>query len=55
MDFDSMPGILHSQKEVDEYLTRYDVRLPLNVKMEWCSSDTNYTEASEAGSVYLYP
>ena len=42
-DFDPMPKILRSQKEVDEYLARYGVRLPSNVKVEWCPAETDYT------------
>ena len=54
MYFDPTPKTLRSQKEMDEYLVRYDVRLPSNVKVEWCSSDTDYTEAPEAGCVCLH-
>ena len=43
MDFDLMPKIFRSQKEVDEYLARYGVRLPSNVKVEWCPAETDYT------------
>jgi len=55
MDFDPMPKILRSQKELDGYLARYGVRLPSNVKVEWYPPDTDYTEAPEAGGVYLHP
>jgi len=55
MNFDPKLKVLCSRKEVDEYLARDGVRLPSNVKVEWCPSDTDYTEALEAGGVYLYP
>ena len=55
MDFDSMLKILSSQKGVDEYLVRYGVWLPSNVKVEWCPSNTDYTETPKTGGVYLHP
>jgi len=36
IDFDSTLKALRSQKEVDEYLVRYGIRLPSNIKVEWC-------------------
>jgi len=36
MDFDPAPKILRNKKEMDEYLERYNARLSLNVKVEWC-------------------
>ena len=55
IDFDPTLKILHSQKEVDEYLARYGVRLSLNVKVEWCPVETDYTVTPKTGGVYLYP
>jgi len=53
MDFDPTPKILHSQKEVDEYLERYDVQLPSNVKVEWWPADTDYIASPKVGGVNL--
>jgi len=55
MDFDPTPKILRSQKEVDEYLANYGVRLSSNGKAEWCPVKTDYTMAPKRGSIYLHP
>ena len=55
MNFDPKLKVLCSRKEVDEYLARDGVRLPSNVKVKWYPPDTDYTEAPEAGGVYLHP
>jgi len=55
MDFNPTPKILCNQKEVDEYLEQYGIRLPSNIKVEWCTPDINYIETSKAGGLYLHP
>ena len=55
MDFDHTLKILRSQKEVNEYLARYDIRLSLNVKVEWCPAETDYIVAPKISVVYLHP
>ena len=55
MNFDPTPKILCSQKEVDEYLARYGIRLPSNVKVEWRPAETDYKVAPKPGGVYLHP
>ena len=55
MDFDPMLKILRSLKKVDKYLVWYGVRLSSNVKVEWCTLETDYTETPKAGGVYLHP
>ena len=37
MDFDPKPH----QREVDEYLATYDVRLLSKIEVEWCSLETD--------------
>ena len=53
--FDPTPKALHSQKEVEAYPTKYGIRLPSNVKVEWCPLNTELANAPEGGGVYLYP
>ena len=42
MDFDPKTSILHSQREVDDYWVRYDVRLLSNIQVEWYPIQTDY-------------
>ena len=47
MDFDPKSRVLRGQKEVDEYLASYDVRLPFKIEVEWCTpEDQCYSLAS---------
>jgi len=55
MDFDLTTTTLHNQAEVEKYLLKYGVRLPSNVRVNWCPSDTDYTKAMKAGGMYLHP
>jgi len=55
MDFDPILKAIHNQKEVEDYLVKYGVHLPSNVKVEWCPPNTNYTKSSRIGGVYLHP
>jgi len=45
MDFNPKMSILRSQKEVDAYLAKYNVRLPSNVQVEWCPPKKGFTAA----------
>ena len=55
MDFNPTSKTIRSQDEVEAYLTKYGVRLPSNVKTEWCPPDIEYTKAPKIGGVYLHP
>ena len=50
-----MPKILRSQKEFDEYLVNYGVRLASIVKVEWYSAETDCRMALKTDGVYLHP
>ena len=43
MDFDPTLKTLRNQKVFNEYLVQYVIRLPSNIKVEWCPPDTGYT------------
>jgi len=51
MDFDPKPRV---QKEVDEYLMMYNVRLPSNVEVEWCPAKTDVTASPPTDGVYFH-
>ena len=55
MDFDPKPRVLHSQKEVDDYLVMYEVHLPSRIKIELCSPETDVIVSPPTGSVYFHP
>ena len=55
MDFDPKPRVLCGQKEVDEYLVLYDIRLPSKIKVEWCLPETDVTILLPAGGMYFHP
>jgi len=51
MDFDPKPRV---QKEVDEYLMMYNVRLPSNVEVEWGPAKTDVTASPPTDGVYFH-
>ena len=55
MDFDPKPRVLRGQKEVDEYLTMYDVYLPYKIKVEWCSPEADVTVPPPTSGMYFHP
>jgi len=55
MNFDPNPMPLRSQRDVLDYLTKYDVELPNEIMMEWCPLKTDVMVAPLHGGVFVYP
>ena len=53
MNFDPSLTVLHSQRDVVEYLKKHHV-LP-NIVVEWCHPDTDVKVLPPEGGVYFYP
>ena len=53
MDFDLKPRVLCGQKEVDEYLATYGIRLPSKIEVKWCSPKTDITVSPPITGVYF--
>jgi len=50
MDFDPKPH----QREVDEYLATYDVRLLSKIEVEWCSLEIDVIMSPHTDNVYFH-
>ena len=55
MNFDPKPTPLRSQKDVFEYLARYDVNLVEEFTVEWCPLKTDVMVAHPHGGVFIHP
>ena len=54
MDFDPKTTKLHSQAEVDEYLTKNDVHLSPGIEVEFCPQGTYFALPPPNGGVYMH-